>query len=384
MRFRVMSLFILLGLGACSAPDATESTQLMDVTTDYGFGRGYFAKEGDVVVRYLCPPRAIVLNRVNCHWGTQRLYHWGVQEWLRKHFGQQASEFERVVVQYLVKLDEIDARISMLLDVEPDHKPNLRPQIEQLRHKLAEIEGEILVFKDQKIQIKDQLDKNDDVDLRAQLDVIENALVKKAKEKDDITSTFLAVQAQYYDDNASIFTNETFIRLAKQRKLVVGKYQDARKNLDRELAEVTAIHTANNFLKDSSSWDFSNEEGDITAAVVNSIGDAFEQYFNEAATYTIDSTWSRDGDFQILANPVVDSFLEEITLWNESSHSCSYNFKSKNFNVTTQFKGTATAERHPVELGPLFLNPIDGHWIIHGSCGNQGEDARLFSIKYKL
>jgi hypothetical protein len=137
-------------------------------------------------------------------------------------------------------------------------------------------------------------------------------------------------------------------------------------------------------LEDSASWDFSNEEGDITAAVVNSIGDAFEQYFNEAATYTIDSTWSRDGDFQNLANPVVGSFLEKITLWNESAHPCTYHFESKNFNVTTQFKGTANAEWYPVELGPLFSNPIDGHWIIHGSCGNQGEEARLFSIKYKV
>jgi hypothetical protein len=378
----VFTFFVLFSLLACSSGPQSEVSKFKDVTTDHGFGRGFYSLNGDIVERYLCPANVVNLNRVNCNGGVQRLYLWGVRDYLRTVFGSKLTMFENEVVEYLIKVDGLDKQIGLLLDVEPDHKVDLLPKIKDLLDQISVVESVITDLKNQQVLIVDQLRQQEDPDLRATYDRLEQTKIKKSQEKDQLIRKRMTLLDQYYAENAEILTIETFKRLVNQRALAVRNYSFAQENLKLQLDEILAFHTTMNFLQDSSTWDFIFADRDKTAEVVNSMGGLFNYYYSDNANRVIDSKWSDDLKYQILENPMIGSRLKQINLLNDEGD-CAYHIVSDRFNVTTSFNGSATVDRHPPELAPLFKELIDGKWIIHETCGLSGMHARPFRIYYK-
>ncbi len=346
----------------------TPVSQVNDLAANYNSIKAYYYAEDGKVVRLGCDPTVVIINRANCNKRTDKLHRWGLEDLLRENFGIKTVDLETKITQIIIKLQNTDNQIDMLLDVEPGLQQDFVPEMDRIRDLIVVNATSISEYRDQIARILTALASVEDPDSRLLLIDLEAKLRVLQLERETLQKALADVRAKHFDANSSIINSTTIQRLFNQRKATVVQYHSAVSELEEDMRRTKGCYEILKFLDDSSTWEFTSYDTDYTARAASAIESVYRGYFHAISDH-IQPVWNAEAQRFVITISGVNDRLSSITVRFQTGSGCQ-GMKIYGQGFSFELMGNKNLDRSTYDsvAAPIFEKPIDGKWFVEPIC----------------
>lgn len=289
-------------LGATIGSIVCAASALADVATDITFPMNphLFYVEGSELLRAACADDAVYYDRQTCNGTRHRVPLGETFQTADADIGQDVPTIENRLRDLVVRVGQIDNRLSELANVDPTPaRPELLQQIAAKRQSLAEAEVTLAELRDQIVRIKERLSEGDNPDLRDQLSALEVDRGQRQQAANTLQKELADLRQAYIEANASVIDPSTYQDLQQRRRMVVSDFDSTRDKLDAALKKVVELARLERQILDQSfTTDRLNHNSDTNQhAAVVAIARAFEAKDMAARTFPVTSPDQRQLQF---------------------------------------------------------------------------------------
>lgn len=329
-------------------------------------------RAGDLIFLGYCPAGTVFPTRVACGERLKGLDWTVFVQLVQGGYWRAVQDAERERSDVLTLVDDLDRKIEIMLAAEPDYVSDLAPQITTAADRVQECTARLQDLRLQEARIQDELRSGSDGDLVA---LLASVRAKIAAASDDCLrqqAELNRLRSRQLEQNASIISTATFVRLVRTRKAALERYDSSENRLAWSLKRLEGCLTAFKMIEDGETW-ILNGRDRTTDLVADAVGSMDLDFNNLQSPYL-----QPVGGIKHFLLAVPDRTVSELYLVNKSNFGACRGFQIRFGTRDIYLAGNEHRfgkDQAPEGLAWLFAPDLRGMIEVRPVCQEYGVDV---------